>query len=113
VIQPIHFYKGKPILYSTGNFTFGTMSKVDPSTGIFQFTYEKVDGKVQLNKLQVIPCETQGSGDYRPFELTDEGERQAVFKELVLKKTYSKCVNPPDSFLETGIILFENGEMLP
>ncbi|MBE5786702.1 MAG: CapA family protein [Clostridiales bacterium] len=113
VIQPIHFYKGKPILYSTGNFTFGTMSKVDPSTGIFQFTYEKTDGTVQLKKLQVIPCETQGSPDYRPFELTEEEERQAVFKELVLKKTYSKCVNPPDSFLETGIINFENGEMLP
>ena len=113
VIQPIHFYKGKPILYSTGNFTFGTMSKVDPSTGIFQFTYEKVDGAVQLKKLQVIPCETQGSPDYRPFELTDEAERKAVFKELVLKKTYSKCENPPASFLDTGIILFENGEMLP
>ena len=114
VIQPIHFYKGKPILYSTGNFTFGTMSQVDPSTGIFQLTYEKTeDGKVQLKKLQGIPCETQGSPDFRPFELTDEKERQAVFKELVLKKTYSKCVNPPESFLETGIILFENGEMLP
>lgn len=113
VIQPIHIYKGKPILYSTGNFTFGTMSKVDPSTGIFQFTYEKEEGQVQLKKLQVIPCETQGSTDYRPFELTDEAERKGVFKELVLKKAYKNCSNPPESFLETGIIHFENGEMLP
>lgn len=113
VIQPIHFYKGKPILYSTGNFTFGTMSKVDPSTGIFQLAYEKVDGQVFLKRLQVIPCETQGSPDYRPFELTDEAERKAVFEELVLKKEYKNCVNPPDSFLETGVIYFENGEMLP
>jgi len=114
VIQPIQFYKGKPIMYSTGNFTFGTMSKVDPSTGIFQLTYEKAaDGAVQMKKFQVIPCETQGSGDYRPFELTDEAERRAVFQELVLKKEYKNCVNPPASFLETGIIEFENGEMLP
>lgn len=113
VIQPIHFYKGKPILYSTGNFTFGTMSDVDPATGIFQLAYEKVDGAVQLKRLQVIPCETQGSPDYRPYELTDEAARRAVFKKLVLKKTYKNCVNPPDSFLETGVINFENGEMLP
>lgn len=113
VIQPILFYKNKPIMFSTGNFTFGTMSQVDPSTGIFQLAYEKVDGQVQLKRLQVIPCETQGNPDYRPFELTDEKERKAVFDELVLKKSYAKCVNPPDSFLETGIVEFENGEMLP
>lgn len=113
VIQPIQFYKGKPILYSTGNFTFGTMSHVDPSTGIFQVTYEKLDGTVQLKKLQVIPCETQGTSDFRPFELTEEAARKGVFKELVWKKVYKNCVNPPDSFLNTGIIYFENGEMLP
>ena len=113
VIQPIHIYKGKPILYSTGNFTFGTMSQVDPATGIFQLAYEKVDGVAQLKRLQVIPCETQGSPDYRPYELTEEKDRQEVFKKLVLKKTYKNCDNPPESFLETGIINFANGEMLP
>ena len=113
VIQPIQFYQGKPIFYSTGNFTFGTMSKVDPSTGIFQLTYERIDGQVQLQELRVIPCETQGNPDYRPFELTDQADRQAVFSELVLKKEYKNCQNPPASFLESGIIRFENGQMLP
>ena len=113
VIQPIHIYKGKPILYSTGNFTFGTMSKVDPATGIFQLVYERVNGEVQLKRLEVIPCETQGSSDYRPYELTDEKARQEVFKKLVLKKTYKNCQNPPDSFLTTGVINFLNGEMMP
>ncbi len=113
VIQPIHIYKGKPILYSTGNFTFGTMSQVDPATGIFQLSYERVNGQVQLNRLEVIPCETQGNPDYRPFELTDEKARQEVFKKLVLKKTYKNCQNPPESFLTTGVINFLNGEMMP
>ena len=113
VIQPIHIYKGKPILYSTGNFTFGTMSQVDPATGIFQLAYEKVDGVVQLKRLQVIPCETQGAPDYRPYELTDPAARQDVFKKLVMKKEYKNCENPPDSFLTTGVINFENGVMLP
>lgn len=113
VIQPIQFYKGKPILYSTGNFTFGTMSQVDPSTGIFQLTYEKTDGKAQLTELRVVPCETQGSPDYRPFELTDPAARQKVFKKLTFKKEYANTQNPPASFLESGIIRFENGQMLP
>lgn len=111
VIQPIHFYKGKPIMYSTGNFTFGTMSPVDPSTGIFQLSFKKnADGKVEVTKLQVIPCETQASPDFRPFELTDEKERQAVFKELTFKKNvYKHFDNLPASFLESGIVNLKNG----
>ena len=113
VIQPIQFYQGKPILFSTGNFTFGTMSRVDPSTGIFQVTYERVNGKAELKELRVIPCQTQGSPDFRPYELTDPADRQAVFTKLTLKKEYNNMSNPPASFLDTGIIRFENGQMLP
>ena len=113
VIQPIQFYHGKPILFSTGNFTFGTMSRVDPSTGIFQLTYERVNGRAELSMLQVIPCQTQGGPDYRPFVLTDPAAQQEVFKKLVMKKEYKNMDNPPESFLESGIIRFENGQMLP
>lgn len=113
VIQPIEFYNGKPILYSTGNFTFGTMSQVDPSTGIFQLTYEQADGEAVLKQLRVIPCRTQGAPDYRPYELTDPAERQAVFKKLTHQRVAKGFENPPESFLETGIIEFENGQMLP
>ena len=113
VIQPIIFYMGKPIMFSTGNFTFGTMSQVDPATGIFQLAYEKVGDEVQLKRLQVIPCQTQPSPDFRPFVLTDEAARKDVFKKLVYKKGFAKCDNPPESFLETGIVNFENGVIVP
>lgn len=113
VIQPIEFYDGKPIFYSTGNFTFGTMSPVDPSTGIFQLTYEKVDGETVLRQLRVIPCRTQGSPDFRPYELTEQAEREAVFKKLTHQRVGKGFVNPPESFLTTGIVEFENGQMLP
>ena len=113
VIQPFEFYHGKPIFYSTGNFTFGTMSQVDPATGIFQLTYEKVDGAAELKRLEVIPCRTQGSGDYRPYVLTEEAERQAVFKKLMSKRNAKGFENPPESFLTTGVIEFENGQILP
>ena len=113
VLQPIQFYGGKPILYSTGNFTFGTMSNVDPATGIFQLTYQKKDGRVQLAELSVIPCQTQRSPDFRPFILTEEAQRQAVFGKLMLKKDYKGFENPPASFLETGVIHLENGQLVP
>jgi len=113
VLQPIHFYQGKPIMYSTGNFTFGTIGNLDPATGIFQLAYERVDGQVQLKRMQVIPCMTQKGGDYRPYELTDEKERLAVFSKLIMKKAYKGLDNPPESFLENGVICFENGEMQP
>lgn len=114
VLQPIVFYNGKPILFSTGNFTFGSMSNVDPHTGIFRLTYQRTGDRVFLSQLQVIPCQTSGKGDYRPFELTDEAERKKTFQLLVKKKPYAGCENPPDSFLETGIIrLDENGTFIP
>ena len=113
VLQSMTFYMGKPIMFSTGNFTFGTMSQVDPATGIFQLKYERVGDAVQLKQLQVIPCQTQPSPDFRPFVLTDEEDRKAVFKKLVYKKGWAKCENPPESFLETGIVNFVDGVMQP
>ena len=107
VIQPIHLYKGKPIFYSTGNFTFGSMSKVDPDTGIFQLRYSISDGGLKLSNLTVIPCRTQGGTDYRPYILTDEKERKAVFRKLTFKRNAKGMENLPDSFLQTGSADFE------
>ena len=114
VLQPITFYKGKPIMFSTGNFTFGTMSKVDPHTGIFRFTYRKTEDRVLLSEIEVIPCQTSGAGDYRPYVQTDEAERKKTFRILTSSKVPAKCENPPEYFLETGRIMFdENGMIIP
>ena len=112
VIQPIAIYGGKPILFSTGNFTFGTMSDVNPATGIFQLTYEKTAAGPALKELKVIPCTTQKSPDFRPKELTEQKDRLQVFKYLTFKKAPYMLENPPASFLETGVIQFENGQMV-
>ncbi len=114
VLQPMMFYQGKPIMFSTGNFTFGTMSKVDPHTGIFRFTYRKTEDGVLLSGIEVIPCQTSGSNDYRPFVLTDETEIRKTFRILSAKNAPAKCENPPEYFLETGRIMFdENGMIIP
>lgn len=112
VLQPIHIYKGKPILYSTGNFTFGSMSNVDPDTGIFQLRYRITEAGPELENLTVIPCRTQGKGDFRPYELTGEEDRAGVFSKLVFKKEAEGMQNLPASFLETGSVDFVNGEMV-
>lgn len=110
VLQPVQFYHGGAILYSTGNFTFGTMSSsVDRDTGIFQLIYQKDGDALTLNRLRVIPCRTTGSGDYRPYELTEEEDRQRVFKKLIYQKNVKDMGNLPDSFAQTGMVTFENG----
>ncbi len=104
VLQPVQFYKGKPVLFSTGNFIFGTMSKVEPSTGIFQLAYERTDSGVRLKRLTVVPCMTQRAPDYQPYVLTDEASRRKVWAFLRAAKTYDGYVNLPETFLETGVV---------
>ena len=113
VVQPIQFYKGKPVFYSTGNFTFGTMSHVDPSSGIFQLRYRLQGGEPALEELRVVPCQTLRSPDFRPFELRDALQRQSVFKKLVMKTAKEGFENLPASFLLTGIVRIENARIVP
>ena len=111
ILQPVHFYNGKPIFYSLGNFTFGTMGRADPDTGIFQLRYRLTKDGPELENFTVIPCRTQGAGDYRPYELTEEAARQAMLKKLVFKRETKGMQNLPAAFVQTGSVDFMNGEM--
>ncbi len=103
VLQPVVFYEGKPIFFSTGNFTFGSMSDVDPDTGIFQLVYRVEEGQATLAQFQVIPCRTRGSGDYRPYMLTDEAEKRKMLRKLIARRQARGFENLPDSFADTGV----------
>ena len=109
VLQSVQFYKGKPIFYSTGNFTFGTMSNVDPDTGIFQLTYDVVDGEPVLSRFSVVPCRTQGSPDFRAYILTDEEECRTMRKKLVHKSKIKNMTTVTDFFIENGYMDFTDG----
>ena len=111
VLQPVQFYKGKPIFYSTGNFTFGSMSDVDKNTGIFQITYQLEEGVPRLYSFSVLPCRTQGKGDFRPLPLTDAKEKETMLKKLIYKKNVKNMVNLPAEFANTGIV-YLSGESL-
>ena len=110
VLQPVMFYKGKPVFFSTGNFTFGSMSNVDPHTGIFRLFYRKTGEKTVLEKVQVIPCHTSGNNDYRPYELTEEADRKKTFRILTSSGPFKGYENPPASFLDTGLVLLDDDE---
>jgi len=104
ILQPVQVYQGKPIFYSTGNFTFGSMSRVDPDTGIFQLHYLLGDkGDPLLSSIRVIPCRTQGKPDYRPYPLREAAEQQALFNKLRCTHPVKEMDNPPESFFTTGI----------
>lgn len=109
ILQSVQFYKGKPIFYSTGNFTFGTMSHVDPDTGIFQLTYDVVEGEPVLRRFSVVPCRTQGSGDYRPYILTDAEDCREMRQKLVHKAKVKNMTTVTDFFIENGYMEFEDG----
>jgi len=112
VLQQIHFYDGKPVLYSTGNFTFGTMSRVDTATGIFQMTWEKTDGKTELRRLRVIPCHTTYGPDYRPVPCETAEDSQSVWAKLRFKKPWKSMTDLPESFLTTGVAELRGGAFI-
>ena len=114
VLQPIAFYNNKPILFSMGNGTFGTLSaNMDQHAAIVQLTLEKTANGTVPRKLEAIPCKYYNTGDYRLEEEDDDDEREKTFKILSPGRKLVDCINPPDSFLYTGLVHFdEAGEMI-
>lgn len=89
VIQGIETYKGKNIIYSLGNFSFGANKNPDDKdTFIYKETFKLEDSKVSSTGSQVIPCSISSSKDrntYQPTPLTGS-EKERVLNRL---KTYS------------------------
>ena len=71
VLQGIEYYQGKPIVYSLGNYVFGSSI---PRTVLL-----KVQWDGEESRLSVIPA-SSSAGYTR--EITDEGSRQELFTHL-------------------------------
>lgn len=109
ILQQVTFCHGKPIFFSTGNFTFGAMQDVDPDTGIFQLRYDFSSGRPRLRRFAVIPCRTQGKGDYRPYPLTEDRDRRNMLRKLIYPRTVEGMKNLPESFLDLGVVALDDG----
>lgn len=106
VLQPVYFYQGKPIFFSTGNFIFGTMSDVDPYTGIFRLTYDlDEEGNPTLRMFDTVPLLSRHKhNEFRPQVLTEESSIIKFRSRLYNSKKISKMIGLPKAFLDTGYV---------
>lgn len=106
VLQPVYFYQGKPIFFSTGNFVFGTIKALDPASGIFQLTWDiHDDGSVSLNRFHMVPTQIRHKKlEYRPLVLTDPKEMQNCLKHVVGNTDRYDCMRLPEEFTKTGTV---------
>jgi len=91
VINGIEVYKGVPIIYSLGNFSFGGKENpTDKDTFIYQHTFTVQDGKIIGNEPHIIPCKITSSSKNNNFQPTPVEGKQA---EDIIKKIakYSKA----------------------
>lgn len=109
VLQAIQMYQGKPIFYSLANFSFGgNISPKDPDTAAICLEYTLGEKGLTLSKLKAIPCQMHHNKDFRPYEVTDQAERETIFKKLVFNKKSLPDSGLPQSFLTTGVAEFNN-----
>lgn len=100
-VQGIEKYKGRYIVYSLGNFSFGGHTNPDDKDAlIFQQTFYVKNGKLQKkNDVKVIPCSISSvsyTNNFQPKVLTGS-EKKRLMKKI---NTLSKGMNA--SFKSNG-----------
>lgn len=100
VLQGIEEYKGKNIVYSLGNFSFGGNSgPADMDAMIFQQTFTFVDGDLQEdNVTNIIPCKissayAEGYNNYQPIPV-EGGEKEAILDRI---EEYSQVIETEET----------------
>lgn len=84
VIEPIEIYKGKTIVYSLANFSYGGHLKPQPETFIYQQTFKFTDTKLTGNDWSVIPC-LMYSGNINNYQpILAEGKKAEEIKNFLL-----------------------------
>ena len=105
-IQPIQYYNGHLILYSTGNFTFGANAHPkDMDTAIFQVMLDVAEnGTVTTKALKAYPYCVCENADFRPYPYTELEDQLRVWSKLVFdgKNKREPTNTLPESFLTTG-----------
>lgn len=78
-MNPIEQYKGKYIVYSLGNGSFGGNNKPsDMLTFIFQARFKIRDGEIIDNPFRIIPSRISSRKDYNDFALTPLTDQSAI-----------------------------------
>lgn len=90
-VQGIEKYKGRYIVYSLGNFSFGGHTNPDDKDAlIFQQTFYVKNGKLQKkNDVKVIPCSISSvsyTNNFQPKVLTGSAKKRLIRKINILSK---------------------------
>lgn len=103
-LQPIQYYNGHLIFYSTSNFCFGAnKNPKDSDTAVFQVVFDiNEDGTMTAAELTAIPYKMHDQQDYRPYPIRDEAGKQQVLSKLVFHRKSDPDSNLPESFETTG-----------
>ena len=80
VLQPMEVYRGKPILYSLGNFCFGGNTHPPRNTAVYQAVFQVENGQIGEREDVLIPCATYsgGTNNYQPYIVTNESTKQEI-----------------------------------
>jgi poly-gamma-glutamate synthesis protein (capsule biosynthesis protein) len=85
VLQGIERYRGRPIVYSLGNFVFGGESEPDDMDAIiYQARFRLRDGRVELADENVVPVSISSRADrndYRP-RILEGADKERVLERL-------------------------------
>lgn len=90
-VQGVEKYKGRYIVYSLGNFSFGGHTNPDDKDAfIFQQTFYVKNGKLQKkNDAKIIPCSISSvsyTNNYQPKILTGSEKKRLIKKMNTLSK---------------------------
>ena len=90
-VQGIEKYKGRYIVYSLGNFSFGGHTNPDDKDAlIFQQTFYVKNGKLQKkNDAKIVPCSISSvsyTNNYQPKILTGSEKKRLIKKINTLSK---------------------------
>ena len=103
VLQGIDEYKGKMIIYSLGNFSFGgNKNPSDKDTMIFQQTFTFANGLLHDDKeIKIIPClvsSVKNRNDYRPTTAENEDFERIRNRIITYSAEYSSIETVKNGF---------------
>lgn len=105
VLQGMEEYKGKIIIYSLGNFSFGAnRNPADKDTVVYQQTFTFVDGVLQDDiSAKIIPTRLSGHDGYNDYQPAIANEKQ-----------WSTIIDRVNEYSEpySGVFFDEQGNLL-
>jgi poly-gamma-glutamate synthesis protein (capsule biosynthesis protein) len=101
-LQGIEIYKGKPVIYSLGDFIYGTYTKKIPIGFILKFVFSGT----KLIRVEIIPLSTSDAKteSYFPVVLQDEAAENSIKTLHDLSREFGTDIQTRD---DTGIIHIE------